>query len=296
MAVQFAAAAGYQGGPTLESDGKTFTASLWFKTPATLATQVLMNWHRAGQSTSHGITVTSAGAVSLSGRNAAGTAILASASSTTTLAASTWYNILVGVNLAAATPTRMYINGTAQTMSDTTITDDSMDWSVDHLTLGAARDAADSRIAEWLGGIDEIYWTTSEIDLSVQANRELFYGPLGEQVGLGNNGRRPLDGTKPEYFFTHGPGNFGRNEGTGIQLDTIGEPAGLVGPPPAVETLSRGFRGERWRESERSGIPFRESQLVFESATGLEVARREFSTDRDELNRRRRQGRTIFEY
>ena len=78
MAVQFAAAAGYQGGPTLESDGKTFTASLWFKTPATLATQVLMNWHRAGQSTSHGITVTSAGAVSLSGRNAAGTAILAS--------------------------------------------------------------------------------------------------------------------------------------------------------------------------------------------------------------------------
>jgi hypothetical protein len=296
MSVQFAAGAGYQGGPTGVTDGKTYTASIWFKTPATLATQVLMNWHRTGQSTSHGITVTSAGAISLSGRQADGTVVLSSATSTTTLAAATWYHVLIGVDLGAATPVRVYINDVAQTMSDATITDAAVDWSTSHLTLGAARDSADARIAEWLGGIDEIYWTTSTIDLSVEANRELFYGPLGEQVGLGNNGRRPLDGTKPEYFFTHGPGNFGRNEGTDIQLDTVGEPTSLIGPPPAVETLSRGFRGERWRESERSGIPFRESHLVFEPASGLEVARREFSTDRDEANRRRRRGRTIFEY
>ncbi len=148
------------------------------------------------------------------------------------------------------------------------------------------------------GAIDEIYLNDkSYIDITVAANRRRFYGALASQIGLGHEARAAT-GTQPLLFFTHGPGNFGRNDGSGGNIPTIvGAPTFSSGRPATVETLSRGWWGERWRESERSGIPFRESRLVDEPASGgLEVARREFSTDRDEINRRRRFGTTIFEF
>jgi hypothetical protein len=222
--------------------------------------------------------------------------ILDSSTDSAVFVASTWYNVLIEVDMAAGTPVLVYVNGTAAAVTNATATDAAIDWSVDHLTLGAARDAADARASEFTGIIDEIYWTTTNIDLSTAANRGLFYGARDEQVGLGHQARTPLDGTRPVYFFTHGPSNFGRNEGSGIELDTVGTPTGDHGRPASVETLARGFKGEEWRESERSGIPFPESELVFEPASGLEVAEREFSTDRDEINRRRRFGSSIFEY
>lgn len=298
MAVQFSAGNGWQGSPLKTPDSKSYSTSIWFKTPDTLATQVLLNWHIASAAVSHGITITSTGDVNLTGRNESGTVVLStltSAHPSRPLAAATWYNLLVGVDLATAT-TQMYINGTAITLSDTTVTDDEMDFTVDHITLGAARNASDERISEFLGVLDEIWWDTSIIDFSAQANRDLFLGPNGEKVGLGAEGRRPLNGTRPLYFFTHGPGNFGRHDGTEPNLDAIGSTTGATGPPPAVETLSRGFKGEKWRESERSGIPFPESRLVYEPASGLEVADREWSTDRDEINRRARRRNDIFEY
>lgn len=149
----------------------------------------------------------------------------------------------------------------------------------------------------FLGRMEEIYLNTTDyLDITTEANRRKFYGAQGSKIGLGHKARVPT-GSEPILFFNKGPGNFGSNEGTGGGLLTpTGSPTFDRGRPAQVETISRGFRGEEWRESERSGIPFNESRLVIEPASGLEVSRREFSTDRDEINRRRRFGSSIFEF
>jgi len=296
MATQLTAGTNYYRGDALKiADSKTFFASLWFKQD-TAALQALLNFHNAGSSVTSGISILANGGVTVTGRNAAETLILASTTPASGLTAAAWHNVIVAVDLADAEPVKIYINGTKATETNTTATDDTIEFSTDHLTVGASRNSADAAVNGFTGALDEIYFTTTYINPDTAAELARFIGLLDEQIGLGHQARNPLDGTRPDVFLTHGPGNFGRNEGTADDLATVGAPTFTFGRPAAIETLSRGFWGEEWRESERSGIPFRESRLVLEPSSGLEVARREFSTDRDEINRRRRFGHTVFEF
>ena len=298
MAVTFSAGNRWQGADLIISDSKTFSLSTWFKQTA-LASQVIANWHRAGQSTSHGLSLQSDGDIAISGRNAAGTTILSSAAASQPITAATWHHVFIAVDLAASELVKIYRDGTKLTETNTTITNDTIDFSTSHFTVGAARDSSDDPIADYVGVIDEFWFSTTYLDPDDSDVLGRFYGPQGEQIGLGAGGRNPLraSGARPEIFLTHGAGNFGKNDGTAASLASVGSTTGDRGRPATVETLSRGFRGERWRESERSGIPFPESRLALESASdGLEVGLRELSTDRDEINRRHRRRNSIFEY
>lgn len=218
------------------------------------------------------------------GRNAADTIIL-SIQSTAALSfvAGLHYHLYASWDLAAATA-ELTINGVDRLDPTQTLTDDLIAYSNGTWQVGAF-EGADT----WDGIIEEPYFDDSAIN-----DVSKFLGPQGEAIGLGSKGTRPT-GSRPRILLPHGPGNFGRNEGLGGNFSAVGATSFIAGRPAAVETLSRGFRGEEWRESERSGFPFPESELVFEPASGLEVARREFSTDRDQVNRRRRAGTTIFE-
>jgi hypothetical protein len=215
------------------------------------------------------------------------------------ITAATWHHVLIAVDLAVAEPVKIYRDGTKLTETNATVTDDMIDFSTSHFTMGAGRDSSNAAIADYVGVIDEFWFSTTYLDPDNSTVLGRFYGPAGEQIGLGANGRSPLraSNARPEIFLTHGAGNFGRNEGTSANLSSVGSTTGDKGRPATVETLSRGFRGERWRESERSGIPFPESRLAAESASdGLEVGLRELSTDRDEINRRQRRRSAVFEY
>ncbi len=108
MAVTLSAGNRWQGSDLVIADSKTFTMSAWFK-QTSLASQVLVNWHRAGQSTSHGLSLQSDGDIAISGRNAAGTTILASAAASQPITAATWHHVLIAVNLAAAEPERFIV-------------------------------------------------------------------------------------------------------------------------------------------------------------------------------------------
>lgn len=295
MAVVFSSGNRWQGSDLSIVDSRTFSLSVWFN-QTTLAAQTLVDWHRAGIATSHGLSLQSDGDISITGRNAAGTTILASVAQAGPITAGEWHHVFVAVDLADAEPVKIYRDGTKLVETNTTATNDLIDFSTSHFTIGASRDASDNAIADFAGVIDEIYFTTQYIDPDVAANIGAFIGPLDEQIGLGSQARDPLAGTQPDVFLTHGPGNFGRNEGTAEDLQAVGSTTGDPGRPATVETLSRGFRGEKWRESERSGIPFPESRLAIESATGAEVGLRELSTDRDEINRRLRRRSPIFEF
>jgi hypothetical protein len=236
------------------------------------------------------------------GYNDSGVVILSTVSTDAGVVADTWYNFVMSVDLSSAT-VDMYLNGTALTLNTTTATDDLIDFTPQLWRVGTYLNPADGDplIYPFYGVMDEIYFHTDYIDLSTALNLRRFYGSTGlystsgTKVGLGPQGRSPF-GTQPNIFLTHGPGNFNRNDGKGDDLTLTGTLTNDRGRAPNVESLARGFRGQEWRESERSGIPFHDGELIIEPASGLEVhRRREYSTDRDEINRDRRFGRRRFE-
>jgi hypothetical protein len=245
----------------------------------------------------------STGELQCVGYNSGGSVILSTISTDASIVVDTWYCIVMSVDLSSAT-VDLYLNGTALTLNTTQASDDSIDFTPQLWRIGTYLNPADGDplIYPYYGVMDEIYFYTDYIDLSVDLNERRFYGNTGlystsgTKVGLGPGGRTPF-GRQPNIFLTHGPGNFGRNDGTGDNFTITGTLTTDYGRAPNVESLARGFKGQEWRESERSGIPFADSELVIEPATGVEVhRRREYSTDRDEINRNRRYGRRRFEY
>ncbi|MHA2066758.1 MAG: LamG domain-containing protein [Candidatus Thorarchaeota archaeon] len=311
MAVDFDGSTDYysltaKGGGLSVADGKTGTVSFWVK-PSADGDDAAMTVLAQGSSTLGAarrllISRASTNAFTIVGRRQTGAVVLSLASTSgVEFKGGSWYHVMASWDLEN-TLANLYINGTDRLDDTKTLTDVAIDYSKTLWEVGASA-AASPREAFWNGVIDEIWFDDSYIDLSTAANRRLFYGQgstgggttAGSQVGLGDKGSRPT-GSRPKILLTHGPGNFGNNEGTAGRFTTVGTPAFSRGSPAANNTLSRGFKGQRWRTSERSGIPFPEDRLVIEPASGLEVARREYSTDRDEINRRKRFGHSIFEF
>ena len=223
MAVSIAGATSrYEGSGALLVDSKVYTASIWFnQTELTAVARPVLNFRNLATNISSGISVSN-GIVNLTGRNAAGTVILSSASTTTLPTQNQWHNALIAVDLAAVVPTKMYIDGVAQVMTDATIIDDLLHFNTDDVIVGASKDAANAVVAAYTGILDELYFVTSYVNIDVEALRERFYGPRGSQIGLGAGGLNPTreTGVQPDYFLTHGPNNFGRNEGAAGNLST----------------------------------------------------------------------------
>lgn len=297
MAVTFSAGNRWQGTSLNVSDSKTFTLSTWFKFTA-LGTQGILAFHNTvdGSAQAFLFSLQADGDLAVSARDSGSSTVLSSAAASQSLSIATWYHVLIAVDLADSEPVKMYLDGTKLTTTDAVAVDAAIDFSTTSVVIGAGLDGNDEGVADFNGVIDELWFSTTYLDPDDSDILGRFVGPLDEQIGLGHQGRTPLSGGQPEIFLTHGAGNFGRNEGSAGDLSAIGSTTSSLGRPATVETLSRGFRGERWRESERSGIPFPESRLAIESASDLEVALRELSTDRDEINRRSRRRNSIFEY
>jgi hypothetical protein len=301
MAVDFDGSTDYLTRAKLQglSDGKTGTVSVWVKPDAAGDASSMWILHCGDSQQKLLLSRTSLDRFLVTGRNAANTVrLLLQSTAALSFTGGTWYHVMASWDLANGLG-KLYINGTDRTDPTQVLTDDSVALANQKWNIGADQDEGNL----WNGIIDEVYFDDFYIDLTESANRRLFYGQgssgggttSGSQVGLGHQGRRPT-GRRPKLLLTHGPGNFGRNEGSGGDFTIVGSPTFGRGRPAANNTLSRGFKGQRWRESERSGIPFPEERLVFEPASGLEVARREYSTDRDEINRRKRFGHSIFEF
>jgi len=289
-------------GPNVQvASSKTGALSLWFKTGAieSSGAQALFTaWSTGVGATGYYLLLSISGTldrIALIGRDAATATIFSLTKNSASLTDSTWYHLMTSWDVGNELG-NMYLNGTDQAPIEVWDQDVVVPYSsANSWDVGVYMGSTGTASALFNGILDDLYFTTTYIDLSTAANRRLFYGREGTKVGLGHNGFRPTQ-SRPEILLTHGPNNYGQNAGTAGDFSTVGAPTFSRGRPAASNTLSRGFYGERWRESERSGIPFRDSQLIIEPASGLEVARREFSTDRDEINRRKRFGRTIFEH
>lgn len=264
--------------------GKEFTLSLWMKAADGEGGTIFVGGGAGADTQKISVTQsTSAGTYSVLLRNSAD-ALIWQAVTVTAYDDGDWHNLLISADLAAATA-HLLVDGVSDESTVVAPVDDTIAWgNCTEWVFGAFFAGAAPLLT---AVVDSLWFSTEYIDVSTAANERLFYGDDGVKVGLGHEGRRPA-GRRPEVLLCHGPGNFGRNEGSGGDFALTGSLTFDRGRPAPVNSLSRGFRGERWRESERSGIPFSETELVTEPASGLEVARREFSTDRDEINRNRR--------
>lgn len=283
----------WRGTKQIAAPSKTLSFVMVFKTGSAVtgATRTLFAIMNAGESlTSFSVAITSSAGLTVIGRDTGDVFRLILTSSGLTLSASTWYVLHVAADVEADDGF-IYVNDVSYG-TEVTILDVAVDLSRE-VWVGASNDGSNDPTNFFDGVISYVFLSTTYADPSVEANRRAFYGERGEQIGLGAGGEAAL-GVAPELLLNSGPGNFGRNVGTGADLAGFGSPAYTAGRPASVETLARGFVGEEWRESQRSGIPFSESDLVLESASGLEVGRREWSTDRDEINRRRRRNAVVF--
>ena len=267
------------------TSGKEFTLSLWCKAEDGEGGTIFVGGGPAGATQKISLTQsTTSGVYVILVRNAANT-IIWQAQTASAYDDGEWHNVLISADLAAGVG-HLLVDGVSDETTVVAPVNDTIAWA----------DCTEWVFGAFFGGaatlltavVDSLWFATEYIDVSTAANERLFYGDDGTKVGLGHQGRVPLDGQRPEVLLCHGPGNFGRNEGSGGDFSLTGALEFDRGRPATVNSLARGFRGEAWRESERSGIPFPETELVFEPASGLEVARREFSTDRDEINRWRR--------
>jgi hypothetical protein len=266
------------------TSGKEFTLSLWLKAEDGQGGTIFIGGGPAGATQKISVTQsTSSGVYSVLLRNAADT-IIWQASTATAYDDGEWHNVLISADLAATTA-HLFVDGVSDESTIVAPVNDTIAWADCTEWVFGAFFAGGATLLTAI--VDSLWFATEYIDVSTAANKRFFYGDDGTKVGLGHQGRRPI-ARRPEVLLCHGPGNFGHNEGSGGDFTLTGSLSFDRGRPATVNSLSRGFRGEAWRESERSGIPFPESELVTEPASGLEVARREFSTDRDEINRLRR--------
>lgn len=70
--------------------------------------------------------------------------------------------------------------------------------------------------------VSEVFLNYGEtLDLSVEANRRLFYNPLGDFVDLGANGQNPL-GFSPDFYFGRDMTAEDWNNGVNLGTDTNG--------------------------------------------------------------------------
>ena len=129
---------------------------------------------------------TSANIIDIIGSNAAGTTILDIETSTTYTTSATWFQFLASWNLATAAA-HLYINN-VDDLTSTTLTDDSIDYTVADWAIGAQASGG----TKFNGCLSEVYLALEYVDLSSSANRAKFIATtINKPMYLGADGSVP---------------------------------------------------------------------------------------------------------
>ena len=145
--------------------------------------------------------------------NAADTTILDMQTSPLTL--DRWVHVVVSIDLADIANRHIYVDDTSDIATVTTYTDDTIDFTKTDWFIGAEADTS----SKFKGGMAELFFETDEyIDLSVEANRRLFYSLHGRPANLGSDGSTPL-GVTPLVYLS---GSFETNLGGGGDFTLTG--------------------------------------------------------------------------
>lgn len=208
------------------SNGKTFSFSTYVRTPnpidggrlltlntSTGGLRLVVSFEFDGNTGSYGTLVITA-------RNSAGVEILR-ASRTQAVIINSTNSIQASIDLADTAKRSVYVNGVLQTMTWTTYTNDTIDFSGANRCVVGANWSGSVYNTFWKGGLSEMYLTTDYLDFSQEANRLKFRDAFGNPVNL----PQQIEGAaipNPALYLRFVPSSFGTNSGTGGDFTNIG--------------------------------------------------------------------------
>jgi len=193
------------------SDGKT-VSGVFFVTLDTTAEHTLFQIAPNSGNKRFGISTSASNVISIVAANSANTSILLTTTGGT-LTAGVTYCVMFSIDLSDTGKRFIYIDGTAQSPTWTTYSNDNMQLSAPRPNIGVNWNGA--AYNTYLNGkLSEFYFTTEYIDFSQEANRLLFRDAFGNPTDLPAaiaKGTVP----NPAIYMRFDPANQGLNSGTG---------------------------------------------------------------------------------
>ena len=209
------------------ADGKQFSFSCVFNSDSTDA-GFMFNMRTTSLFNSFAVRLNTNNCLTVSAQNAAGTTILSVSTENNSIVAGRNYIITVSCDLTDTSKRWLYLNGEAVSVTWTTYTNDTIDFTIPNYYVGLAVTPTSGIFNGRLGAL---WFNTSYIDLS--ANISKFVSGTGinaKPVDLGANGELPT-GTSPLIYLPMYGNDAGKNYGTGGDFTVYSGPyTGARGP------------------------------------------------------------------
>lgn len=207
------------------ADSKSGTISLWLRLDGSDGAELGIisgAIDAVGSSIRFIVYRTAGNTLRIDARNGSGTMILSMETSTTYLASSTWLNLLASWDLAAGTG-HLYINDVDRKAAGSTLTNDTIDYTLANWEVGAATGNGDEIFDGCLA--DVWFAPGTYVDLSALANRRKFITSTGKPVIIGADGSTPTGSAPIELHHLddgEAVANFAVNRGTGGNFTITG--------------------------------------------------------------------------
>lgn len=183
-------------GLTGASDNKTLTFSCWVRLDTLGTQQVILGSTTAlgGATGKTRFLINSSNQFACAANNAGGSLILDLLSSP--LTADVWHHIMCSVDMANPASRHLYVDGVSD-MTVSTFTDDTIDHTAADWAVGNWPNGSD----QLEGGLADVWFNNTYIDLSVEENRRKFISSAGNPVLLGAQGEYPT-GSQPLVYMS----------------------------------------------------------------------------------------------
>lgn len=200
--------------PTGMADGKACTLSVWLNFAGDDGVLQVLSHNTSARLQ---LTKQTGNTLRIDGVGTDGTTLVRINSTAALVAAEGWHHVLISFDKAVETRRHFYIDG-VDVISVTTFLSDDVDGNVTLVDFERTDWAIGSNVGagtgDFNGCMSEYWFTTTYIDLSVQANREKFRSAGGTPVDLGADGSTPT-GTAAILYFKSIFSSWTVNSGTG---------------------------------------------------------------------------------
>lgn len=162
------------------------------------------------------ININSSNQLNILAKNSAGSFIL-NATVTTTIANTTWTEILVSIDLSNSANRSIYLNGIAASVTWTTYANDTIDFTNALWVVGA-----DAVFGNKYNGSMSLWMDNTYIDFTRETNRLKYIDGLGYPTNLNDKVTSGII-TKPALYLNfNDPSNLGKNDGYGGNMTVNG--------------------------------------------------------------------------
>lgn len=190
-------------GLTGASDGKQGTVSVWLKTAAAGATEIIGATGNALR-----VYMTGTERFEITAENSVGLNIL-QIQTTVRVDDDTWHHLIATWDLSTVGKRHMYLDDVFN-LAEANFVDDTIDYTVADWSIGARVGGA----GKWNGCLADLWFSASFFDISVEANRRKFITAAGGPVDLGPDGTGS-GLAQPLIFQAGGASIWKTNKGTG---------------------------------------------------------------------------------